>query len=228
MSFQYEYPHPAVTVDCVVFGLDTKLNILLIRRGVQPYQNRWALPGGFVRIDESIEDAAARELLEETGLSNVFLEQLYTFGAVERDPRERVISVAYFALVNKSQHNTIAATDASESNWFPIDELPELAFDHQEIFQVAHERLKSKVQYQPIGLELLPNEFTLTGLQTMYETILDRTLDKRNFRKKVLATELLKETGKVEQNVSHRAAKLYRFDMPKYMRMHKRGFFFEI
>ena len=228
MPFQYEFPHPSVTVDCVVFGLDASLNILLIKRGVEPFQNHWALPGGFVRMDESVDEAAKRELAEETGLESVFLEQLYTFGSVDRDPRERVISVAYFALVNKSSHKARAATDAKEADWFPVNQLPSLAFDHREIFDRALERLQTKVQYQPIGLELLPREFTLTGLQTMYETILERKLDKRNFRKKVLATELLKETGKLEQNVAHRAAKLYRFDMSKYKRMHKHGFFFEI
>ena len=229
MAHSYEYPRPALTVDCVVFGLDEdELEVLLIRRGLEPFANRWALPGGFVHLDETLEVAARRELEEETGLGKVFLEQLYTFGAIERDPRERVVTVAYYALVKLSDHKVRAATDASDAAWFAITDLPDLAFDHQEIFDVALERLRSKVLYQPIGFVLLPKKFTLTQLQRMYETILERSLDKRNFRKKILGMELLIELDEVQKDVAHRAARLYKFDDRRYRKLVKQGFSFEI
>src|SRR5436305_14695434 len=152
--FSYKYPRAALTVDCVVFGFDEgELKVLLIQRGLEPFKGRWALPGGFVRLEETIDEAARRELSEETGLTNVFLEQLYTFGAVERDPRERVVSVAHFALVKLAAHETKAATDAAEARWFPVSKTPKLAFDHVEILGTALVRLKAKVRYQPIGFE---------------------------------------------------------------------------
>jgi 8-oxo-dGTP diphosphatase len=169
-----------------------------------------------------------RELVEETGVQNVYLEQLYTFGDVERDPRERVVSVAYYALVKLSDHRVQAATDAREAAWFSIDDTPSLGFDHQNILATAHERLRGKVRYQPLGFELLPEKFTLRQLQQLYETILDRMLDKRNFRKKILGMGLLKELDEVETEVAHRAARLYRFDKRKYERLTKQGFNFEI
>lgn len=227
MSYTYEYPRPALTVDCVVFGLDEEdLKVLLIRRGVEPYQGKWALPGGFVRMDESLEDAARRELQEEAGVRPNLLEQLYTFGAPDRDPRGRVVSVAYFALVKLSDHRVHAATDAKEAAWFSVWDAPKLAFDHGDILATALQRLKGKVRYQPIGFELLPPKFTLTQLQRMYEKILERELDKRNFRKKILSMDLLVETDEVEQGVRHRAARLYRFDRRKYDRLAKQGFEF--
>jgi 8-oxo-dGTP diphosphatase len=229
VSFVYEHPRPALTVDCVVFGLDDDgLRVLLIERGLPPFEGTWALPGGFVHVDETLDEAARRELHEEAGLAKVFLEQLYTFGAVERDPRERVVTVAYYALVNLFDHRVKAATDARQAAWFPADDLPKLAFDHEHVVEVAEERLRGKVRYEPIGFELLPRKFTLTQLQRMYEKILGRPLDKRNFRKKVLGMGLLEETDEVEQDVSHRAARLYRFDEPKYRRLRKQGFYFEV
>jgi 8-oxo-dGTP diphosphatase len=225
----YEYPRGALTVDCVVFGLDDdELKVMLIQRDQPPYEGEWALPGGFVRVDESLDEAAMRELEEETGLKRVFLEQLYTFGAVERDPRERVVSVAYYALVKLSDHKVQAATDARDAGWFGVHDVPTLAFDHAEILQMALERLRGKVRYQPLGFELLPKKFTLTQLQRLYEIILERQLDKRNFRKRVLAMDLLVETDEVQQDVAHRAARLYRFDERKYRRLVKAGFNFEI
>jgi 8-oxo-dGTP diphosphatase len=229
VSFTYKYARPALAVDCVVFGLDDEdLKVLLIRRDLEPFAGRWALPGGFVRVDESVDDAARRELSEETGLSRVFLEQLYTFGTVHRDPRERVVSVAYYALVNLSDHRVKAATDAREAAWFAVSDMPRLAFDHEEITAVALERLKGKVRYRPIGFELLPPKFTLSMLQRLYEKVLERPLDKRNFRKKVLAMGLLEELDEVEQDVAHRAARLYRFDKKRYRELEKEGFDFEL
>lgn len=229
MSYTYEHPRAALTVDCVVFGLDgSDLKVLLIRRGIDPFAGCWALPGGFVHVDETLEQAAIRELVEETGVENVYLEQLYTFGTVDRDPRERVVSVAYYALVKLSDHRVRAATDAREAAWFAIDELPVLAFDHDSILATAHERLRSKVRYQPIGFELLPEKFTLRQLQQLYETVLGRSLDKRNFRKKIIGMDLLKDLDEFESDVAHRAAQLFEFDARKYERLTKQGFNFEI
>lgn len=229
MPHTYEYPRAALAVDCVVFGLDdADLKVMLIERGQDPFKGRWALPGGFVRLDETLFEAARRELEEETGLRRVFLEQLYTFGEVKRDPRERVVSVAYYALCNLRDHKVQGATDASDAAWFGLHDLPSLAFDHDEILRTAVERIRGKVRYVPIGFELLPRKFTLTQLQKMYEKILDRQLDKRNFRKKVLGMGILEETDEVQQDVAHRAARLYRFDEQAYKRLVKQGFNFEL
>ncbi|MBA3819009.1 MAG: NUDIX hydrolase [Deltaproteobacteria bacterium] len=225
MVFTYEYPRAAVTVDCVVFGLDeSDLKVLLIQRRLQPFQHAWALPGGFVRIDETLDVAARRELQEEAGVTDVYLEQLYTFGALDRDPRERVVTVAYYALAKLSDHRLRAATDAMGVGWFALDDLPKLAFDHTEIVAMAQVRLRGKVRYAPVGFELLPPRFSLTQLQRLYEIILGAELDKRNFRKKILSMDLLVETDEVEQGVPHRAARLYRFDRRKYDRLTKQGF----
>jgi 8-oxo-dGTP diphosphatase len=229
MPYTYEYPRPSLTVDCVVFGIDDdELKVLLIQRALPPFEGQWALPGGFVHMEESLSEAALRELREETGLEKVYLEQLFTFGAVDRDPRGRVVSVAYYALVKLSDHRVQAATDARDAQWFPVWDTPTLAFDHSQILPAALERIKGKVRYQPIGFELLPKKFTLTQLQKLYEVILERELDKRNFRKKILAMEILVELDEVEKGVAHRAARLYRFDERKYNRLAKAGFDFQI
>lgn len=229
MSFTYEYARPALTVDCVVFALDDgELKVLLIQRDLPPFAGRWALPGGFVRVDETLDAAARRELAEEAGLTDVFLEQLYTFGDAKRDPRERVVTVAYYALVNLPEKAVQAATDARDAAWFAVSDLPTVAFDHPLILDTALERLKGKVRYQPIGFELLPPLFTLGQLQQLYETVLERPLDKRNFRKKILSMGVLVETDEVQQDVAHRAARLYRFDEGKYQKLRKKGFNFEI
>jgi 8-oxo-dGTP diphosphatase len=229
MAYSYEFPRPALTVDCVVFGMDHEdLKVMLIERGLPPFEGEWALPGGFVHVDETVDEAARRELEEETGLSKIFLEQLYAFSSVDRDPRERIISVAYYALVNLLDHRVQAATDARDAAWFAVADVPSLAFDHAEILDTALERLRGKLGYQPIGFELLPQKFTLSQLQHLYEVVLERELDKRNFRKKVLATGLLLETKEVQQDVAHRAARLYRFDERKYKQLARDGFHFEI
>lgn len=229
MTHTYQFARPALTVDIVVFALgEEDLQVMLIQRDLPPFEGQWALPGGFVRVDEALEEAARRELQEETGLKHIFLEQLFTFGEPDRDPRERVVTVTYYALVNLGGHDVHASTDARNAAWFLVNELPDLAFDHATILAAAHERLRAKVRYQPIGFELLPKKFTLRQLQHLYEVILDRPLDKRNFRKKVLGMEIVKETNEIEKDVSHRAARLYRFDERKYDRLTKRGFNFEV
>lgn len=222
MPHTYKYARPALTVDCVIFGLDEDdLKVLLIQRDQDPFAGQWAIPGGFVEVGESPETAAKRELSEETGLKRIFLEQLYTFGDPDRDPREHIVTIAYYALVNILNHKVQAATDARDAAWFPMSDLPPLAFDHAKILATAQERLRSKVQYQPIGFELLPRTFTLSQLQHLYEAILGRAIDKRNFRKKILSFGFLEETGQVEKNVPHREAKLYRFNESAYRKLVK-------
>ena len=213
--FCYPYPHPAVTVDIVIFTIrDEQLKLLLIRRAGEPYRGKWALPGGFVEVDEDLEQAARRELEEETGVSGVYLEQLYTFGKPGRDPRERVITITYYALVPSDKMRLRAASDAEAVGWFGMDELPELAFDHDEIFDMAHHRLMAKLDYSTIAFQFLPQEFTLSELQSVYEIIQQEPLDKRNFRKWVLALEQIEETGGERREGAHRPAKLYRVIQP--------------
>ncbi len=213
--FTYEYPHPAVAVDIVIYTIrDDELKLLLIKRGGKPYKGKWALPGGFVQLDEDLEEAARRELQEETGVSGVYLEQLYTFGAPQRDPRERVITVAYYALIPSERIEIRAASDAEAVGWFATDELPMLAFDHDEILAMAHERLVAKLDYSTLAFQFMPAEFTLTQLQTVYEIILQQQMDKRNFRKWILALERIEETGNEQRDGPHRPAKLYRAKDP--------------
>lgn len=213
--YQYEYPHPAVTTDVVIFSIrDNQLKLLLIKRGLTPFKGKWALPGGFVNLDESLEEGARRELEEETGLSGVFLEQLYTFGEPARDPRERVITVSYYALIPSDQLSLLASTDAEAVGWFAMDELPTLAFDHHDIVAMAHERLAAKLDYSTLAFQFMASEFTLSDLQQVYEIILQGSIDKRNFRKWVLAMERIEETGEVKRDGPHRPAKLYRLIEP--------------
>ena len=179
-------------------------------------------------MEESLDAAAERELCEETGLRNVFLEQLYTFGNPHRDPRERVVMVAYFALVKPLDHRVKADTDARNVAWYKLSEMPRLEFDHGQIIKVALDRLRGKVRYAPIGFELLPPNFALSQLQLLYETILERRLDKRNFRKKVLSLGLIEDTQKMQNDVAHRAAKLYRFNSEAYERLKRNGVDFEL
>lgn len=217
MPHPYEYPRPALTTDCVVFGLDEDdVKVLLIQRGLAPFKGKWALPGGFILPNETIDECARRELAEETGLKNIYLEQLYTFGDPKRDPREHVVTVAYFALVNLREHPPTADTDATDAAWFPFDELPKLAFDHDEILATARQRLRAKLRYSPVAFELLPNKFTLPELQGLFERILGIPQDKRNFRKRILKLGVLLETEEFQQDAARRAARLYQFDKERY------------
>ncbi len=206
-----KYDRPSVTVDLVIFTLlKGALHVLLVRRRRPPFAGVWALPGGFVRISESLEEAARRELREESGVQDVYLEQLYTFGHPQRDPRMRVITVAYFALVRADKQRLRATTDAADVGWFPAYAPPPLAFDHRQILDYAITRLRYKLEYTALAFELLPEEFTLTELQETYEHILNEKLDKRNFRRKVLQADVLEETGR-QRVGEHRPARLYRF-----------------
>jgi len=211
MTYTYEYPHPAVTTDIVIFTiLDNALKVLLVKRGGEPFKGQWALPGGFLRMDESIDACARRELREETGVRDVYLEQLYTFGDVGRDPRERVLSVAYYALISSTEQKLQAGDDAAEADWYDVETLPNLAFDHADILAAAKDRLAAKMAYSTVGLQLMPDEFTLSSLMRVYELAGGKILDKRNFRKWILGLGLLEETGKKWSEGPHRPAMLYR------------------
>lgn len=211
-----EFERPSVTVDLVMFtAMDRSLKVLLIRRGQQPFSGSWALPGGFVGMQETLEEAAARELEQETGVhaEGMYLEQLYTFGDPDRDPRTRVITVAYFALVDSSAvtPKVTGQEEISDVRWFSVRELPkDMAFDHRAILEYAVKRLRNKLEYTAVGLELLPDRFTLSELQSLYETIMGERLDKRNFRKKMLSMGILQPT-KGYRKGGHRPAMLYQF-----------------
>lgn len=207
------YERPSVTVDVVILTTrERQLEVLLVKRRHWPFEGMWAIPGGFVQPDESLEDAARRELEEETGVSDLYLEQLYTFGDPGRDPRMRVITVVYYALIRSDQLRIHAADDAADAQWFPLYEVPPLAFDHEMILASTRQRLRGKLEYTTIGFQLLAKEFTLSELQEVYEAILNRTLDKRNFRKKVLTTGILQHTSHTRKVGQHRPAALYRFN----------------
>ena len=206
-----DYPRPSVTVDVIIFTLsEGDLQVLLIQRGHPPFEGMWAIPGGFVGIDESLEDAAQRELEEETGVHDVYLEQLYTFGDLGRDPRGRVITVTYFALMPADATQLHAGQDASDARWWSVYGLPPLAFDHADILEYALQRLRYKLEYTAVGFELLPETFTLSELQSAYEIILGEELDKRNFRRKILSADVIEATGEYRTGEG-RPAKLYRF-----------------
>jgi len=206
-----DHPRPSVTVDVIIFSLcENDLRVLLVKRRHSPCEGMWAIPGGFVSIDESLEEAALRELEEETGVRDVYLEQLYTFGDPGRDSRGRVITVAYFALIPAMGVSPRAGGDAIRARWWSVYDLPPLAFDHADILSYALQRLRYKLEYTAVGFELLPETFTLSEIQAAYEIILGEKLDKRNFRRKILGAEIIEEIG-VYRAGEGRPAKLYRF-----------------
>jgi 8-oxo-dGTP diphosphatase len=211
MSYQYEYPHPAVTVDVVVFTIENDdLKVLLIQRDLEPFEGQWALPGGFVDIDESLGHAAKRELKEETGVSASFLEQFYTFGRPDRDPRERIITVAYYALIPNDELSLAAGDDARDAKLYSTNELPALAGDHESIFRLAKQRVTEKLNDPFFAFQMLPKTFTMYELRRVHELFLGQERDKRNFRKKIIALDQIEETGEKRESVRHRPARLYR------------------
>jgi 8-oxo-dGTP diphosphatase len=216
-----------VAVDVVIFALrDGELQVLLVRRAIPPFEGRWCLPGGFVRDGESLDAAARRELDEETGVRDVYLEQLYTFGEPRRDPRGRVITVAYYALLTGEAVAPVAGTDAGAAMWMPARKHPALAFDHDRILRYALERLANKLEYTTAGFKLLPKKFTLSQLQRVYETVLGRTLDKRNFRRKMALLGILKPLEEWAQDGPSRPAQLYRFSPREFERLRDKGILF--
>lgn len=219
----YKYPHPSVATDCVIFGFDgTKLRVLLVKRGVEPYEGRWALPGGFMKMDESAEESARRELHEETGLEAAYIRQFHTFTAPERDPRERVITIAYYALARMQEVK--GGDDAAEARWFALDEVPQLAFDHDRILRKAGQALRQQIHFEPIGFELLPEVFTIKELQNLYEAILDVHFDRRNFYNKMKRLGMLEQTDETVNPSQKKEAFLFRFNKGKYEELKQKGF----
>ncbi len=220
-KYSYKYPHPSVTTDCVIFGFDgSRLKVLLVERGVEPFKGKWALPGGFLRMDESAEQGALRELQEETGLKTAYIKQFHTFTDPDRDPRERVITIAYYALVRLQ--DVVAGDDAARAEWFALDEVPSLAFDHDRILRTALQEIRRQIHFEPVGFELLPPEFTVKELQLLYEAILDVKFDRRNFYKKMQHLELLMQ---VKTSVEERRQPfLFRFNAAKYSELKQKGF----
>ena len=232
-TYCYKFPMVSVTVDCVIFGWDSDgLHVLLIERGTEPLEGQWALPGGFIHAgEEDLEEAARRELVEETGIRSAYLEQLGTYGHPDRDPREEhVITVAYVALVKRIDHRPRGGTDARLADWMLIEEAQRtgLAFDHDKILADAITRLYGKLRYDPLGFKMLPNKFPLRDVQRLYETAIGHEVDKRNFRKKLLEMGLLEDTGETESDVRHRAARLYRFNNAEYEKRSRQGWKFDI
>lgn len=220
-----------VAVDAVVFGYTSRegLSVLLIKRNIDPFKNSWALPGGLVHNHETLEDAVQRELKEEAGVNINYLEQLYSFGQPNRDPRNRVISITYYGLVKPDAFEIKANTDASEAAWFNVKKLPALAFDHAQIIAVAHNRLKSKILYEPLGFELLEEKFAFSELEKLYMAVLDRPIDRRNFKKKISKFGFIEETTEKQAlSGAGRPGNLFRFNEAKYFQLKKQGISFEI
>ena len=216
-------PH-AIAVDVVLLTIQGgTLKVLLVKRHRLPYRGAWALPGGLVEPHESVDAAALRTLQEETDIGNIYLEQLYTFGEPTRDPRGRVITVAYYALVHWQRFQLNVRQRPSDANWFPVKRLPLLAFDHRRIVDYALERLRNKINYTTVGFQLLPRQFTLTELQSSYEVILGKRLDKRNFRRKMLQLGILRDTRAFRARGRQRPARLYTFMQPKVIKLQERG-----
>lgn len=222
-QYCYKYPHPAVTTDCVIFGFDgADIKILLVERGLEPYKGKWALPGGFLKPDESAEDGALRELKEETGLDSAYIEQFHAYSAPDRDPRERVITIAFFALVQLQE--VAGGDDAVDARWFPINKIPQLAFDHDVILRDALARLRERIHFHPIGFDLLPDKFTMKELQILYESILGVRFDRANFAKKMLHLDILTQLDETVWPTPKREANLYKFNIDKYKELKQRGF----
>jgi len=219
-----------VAVDAVVFGYGPEegISILLIKRKYEPFQKQWALPGGLVLNDESLETAVKRELKEEAGISVNYLEQLYSFGEPNRDPRNRVVSVTYFGLVRPDHFQLSAQTDAEDVGWFTIKKLPKLAFDHKEILMVALKRLRGKLAYEPIGFELLDKKFPFSDLENLYQILLDHDIDRRNFKKKIISYGFLEELEEMVQKKAGRPARLYQFNKKKYFELKENGYHFDL
>jgi 8-oxo-dGTP diphosphatase len=222
MPLPTETGRPVLTTNIVIFTLrDEQLKVLLIRRRNPPFQGCWSLPGGVIGTDEDVEANAMRKLEDSTGLSGIYLEQLYTFSAPERDPRERVISVAYYALVASKRLQLRTDEDSEGVGWYSLNELPELAFDHAQMVDTAHQRLAAKLDYSTIAFQFMPELFTLSDLQNVFQIILNRDLDKRNFRKRMRAMEQIRQTSQVQKSGSHRPARLYRVNNPHEVRIIK-------
>ena len=222
-TYTYDYPRPAVTTDCVIFGYDGKeLKVLLIERGIEPFKGCWAFPGGFLNMDEDALAGARRELKEETGLENAFIEQFHTFSEPGRDPRGRVITIAHYALVKIQEVE--GGDDAAQARWFSIGEVPPLAFDHDRILRMAMSRLKEKIHFEPVGFELLPDVFTMPQLQNLYEAILEVHFDRRNFASKMLKLGILEDTGDRPAGASSRIPVSYRFNKDKYNELKAKEF----
>ena len=222
-KYCYKYPHPAVTTDCVIFGFDgAELKVLLIERGITPYKGHLAFPGGFLNPNETAEEGARRELCEETGLDSAHIEQLRTYSTPDRDPRERVITIAYIALVRIQ--DVKGGDDAADARWFPVENVPPLAFDHGKILRDALRRLRERIYFYPLGYELLPEKFTLKELQTLYESVLGVQFDRRNFAKKMQRLDILTQLDETVWPTPKREAKLYSFNIEKYNELKKRGF----
>ena len=222
-KYCYKYPHPAVTTDCVIFGFDgSELQVLLIERGIEPFKGKWAFPGGFLNMDETAGEGALRELKEETGLENAYIEQFNTYSDPGRDPRERVITIAHYALVRIQEVK--GGDDAAKAQWFPIDEVPQLAFDHDKILRDAMRKLRERIHFEPIGFELLPEKFTMRDLQILYESILGVKFDRRNFAKKMMHYELLNQLDETVRPTAKRDALLYSFNKENFELFKKNGF----
>jgi 8-oxo-dGTP diphosphatase len=219
----------ALSIDCLIFGFrNSELDILLIKHAEGISKGRWALPGGWIRYNESVDNAASRLLTSLTGVSNIFLEQLRVFGEVNRYPGKRVITIAYYALINASNYSLSAGFTASDAQWYKIGDVPRLPYDHNKILRYGFQYLKHKVRHEPIGFNLLPKKFTLHHIQKLYEAILETELDKPNFRRKLLNMNLLVPCDEKQQDVSHRAANFYRFDKKIYKQLTESGFTFEL
>ncbi len=222
-TYTYRYPHHAVATDCVIFGFDgASLKVLLIERGIDPYKGKWAFPGGFLRPTETAEACALRELKEETDLTVEYLEQFHTFTDPDRDPRERVITIAYYALCKLQ--DVQGGDDASKAQWFSMDNIPQLAFDHDSILRMALIRLREQIHFRPIGFDLLPKKFTMKELQLLYEAILDVRFDRANFSKKMLHFNLLTKLDESVWPTAKREAFLYSFNEDSYNELKKKGF----